>query len=278
VRWTGGQYSLVRAALAIVVAVKLPGIVPSPLLAAIGAVACAPLLLGLDDRVAALIVLGVLGWTGTPAALVLALPLLLHLATPPAPYGSVAARGRADPGGGWQMPPAVTWAARLALLAMAAASPWLLAGGVAPVLLLALYAIEPGRLPGRGADGEETMYYDGTCGLCHRAVRFVLAEGEQLADLRFATLQGASFEREVPDSIVVRAGDGRLLLRSAAVLHLGARLGGAWRVLAAVAGRVPPGPRDRAYDFVARVRHRLFARPADACPVIPERLRARFGP
>src|SRR5439155_7799507 len=33
--------------------------------------------------------------------------LLAHACLPPAPYGSVAARGRIDPGGGWRMPPCI---------------------------------------------------------------------------------------------------------------------------------------------------------------------------
>jgi hypothetical protein len=34
--------------------------------------------------------------------------------------------------------------------------------------------------------------------------------------------------------------------------------------------------RDAGYDGVARVRHLLFPRPGDACPVTPPELRARF--
>src|SRR4029079_5696962 len=33
--------------------------------------------------------------------------LLAHACLPPAPYGSVAARGRVDPGGDWHMPPCI---------------------------------------------------------------------------------------------------------------------------------------------------------------------------
>ena len=44
-----------------------------------------------------------------------------------------------------------------------------------------------------------------------------------------------------------------------------------------VAGRlVPRALRDALYDAFARVRRRLFPRPEQACPVLPEPLRARF--
>ena len=47
------------------------------------------------------------------------------------------------------------------------------------------------------------------------------------------------------------------------------------------AGRVSSGSGARAlldalYDFVARVRYRVFGREPDACPVIPKDLRSRF--
>jgi predicted DCC family thiol-disulfide oxidoreductase YuxK len=64
--------------------------------------------------------------------------------------------------------------------------------------------------------------------------------------------------------------------RAGAVRQIGHRLGGAWRLLAIASSAIPTPWLDRAYDAIARVRHRLFARPAAACPVSPEPLRARF--
>jgi predicted DCC family thiol-disulfide oxidoreductase YuxK len=75
---------------------------------------------------------------------------------------------------------------------------------------------------------------------------------------------------------VLVTGDGRLLTRSTAVRHLLERLGGIWRALATALTPVPPALQDAAYDGIASVRHRLFARPKDACPILPPHLRARF--
>jgi len=134
------------------------------------------------------------------------------------------------------------------------------------------------------AGGVERLYYDGSCGLCHRAVRFALAEDADGSRFRVAPLFGPTFEQHVPqaqrsglpDSVVVQRSDGRLLVRSDAVLHLLARLGGAWRLLA-TAGHVVPRPlRDAAYDAIARLRKRLFAAPKEACPLLPGALRERF--
>lgn len=130
----------------------------------------------------------------------------------------------------------------------------------------------------------ERLFYDGTCALCHGAVRFVLARDPEGRAFRFAPLDSAAFRAvakdetraSLPDSIVLATDDGRLLTRSAAVLHILGRLGRGWRVLAKLGGLVPRGLRDAAYDLVARVRYRVFGRKDDACPVIPPALRSRF--
>ena len=130
----------------------------------------------------------------------------------------------------------------------------------------------------------ERLFYDGSCALCHGAVRFVLARDPEGRAFRFAPLDGAAFRAVasdevragLPDSLVLATEEGRLLTRSDAVLHLLGRLGSGWRALARLGGLVPRGLRDDAYDLVARVRYRVFGRKDDACPVIPPALRSRF--
>jgi predicted DCC family thiol-disulfide oxidoreductase YuxK len=130
--------------------------------------------------------------------------------------------------------------------------------------------------------GYSFVFYDGTCGLCHRAVRFAVARDRDGSRFRFAPLESAAFRRRVPDaaalpdSLVVRTPEGALLVRSAALLHILERAGGAWGLLASALRVLPAGFRDAIYDGVAAVRYRLFRRPADACPVTPPELRSRF--
>jgi predicted DCC family thiol-disulfide oxidoreductase YuxK len=134
------------------------------------------------------------------------------------------------------------------------------------------------------SDAREIVFYDGGCALCHGAVRFLVARDRDGSRFRFAPIGGALFRAELsaeeraglPDAIVVRGADGRLLVRSAAALRLGARLGGAYAALARVFALVPERVRDWLYDAVARSRYRVFGRVADACPVIPPEQRARF--
>jgi predicted DCC family thiol-disulfide oxidoreductase YuxK len=104
--------------------------------------------------------------------------------------------------------------------------------------------------------------------------------------LSFAPLGGETFLEGVPghvratlpDSLVLLTADGRLRVRSAAVVE-GLRLaGGAARTLAAVLRRVPTPLADGAYNLVARVRRALFRPPGSACPVVAPSRRARFLP
>jgi predicted DCC family thiol-disulfide oxidoreductase YuxK len=130
----------------------------------------------------------------------------------------------------------------------------------------------------------ETIFYDGHCGLCHRWVRFVVKRDTRSEAFRFAPLGGERFSQlvpqppreNVPDSIVVLTSDGRMLVRSAAALHILSRLGRFWSVTASLCRIVPAFARDWLYDLIARIRHRLFRRPDNVCPVLPPELRERF--
>ncbi len=48
--------------------------------------------------------------------------------------------------------------------------------------------------------------------------------------------------------------------------------------MAAFMAVVPRPLRDVVYDFVARIRYRVFGRRDDLCPDVPPDLRARFDP
>ena len=134
-------------------------------------------------------------------------------------------------------------------------------------------------------EDETHLFFDGTCGLCHRAVRLVL-RADRAARVRFAPIEGPTFRRLVgnartvglPDSLVLRLPDGSLLTRSAAIVALLRRFGGLWRPLATVMAVVPAAVADRLYDGVARVRRRLFRRPTESCPTVRPDLLKRFDP
>jgi predicted DCC family thiol-disulfide oxidoreductase YuxK len=308
---TGGHYSVVRVLTATLA------------LASLGLPAALPALLlgfGLFDgaAAAALAVLMMAMSPGWPSdmRLLAVLVLALHTALPPKPWGALATRGETDPGTGWYLPGAVrsvTWAALLA--AAIHQTPWAavallaLIPRVRPFAWLGLLALGMVRIIHSGADDapgwwmalmltfepdgvkakpaagdrDEVIFYDGTCGLCHGFVRFVLSEDRRGA-FKFAPLQSDTFRQRVPeevrgslpDSIVVATATGEVLTRSAAVRYVMNRLGGLWRAVAVAANVLPEGLQNALYDAIARVRHKLFRKPADACPLMPKELRARF--
>jgi len=132
----------------------------------------------------------------------------------------------------------------------------------------------------------DLLFYDGHCGLCHRAVKFVLKHDRAGNLFRFAPLQGSTFQARVlpeqraavPDSVVVLTNSKALLVRSDAFIHILRRIGRGWRALAAFIAAVPRPLRDLVYDFIARVRYRIFGKRDDLCPLVPPDLRARFDP
>jgi predicted DCC family thiol-disulfide oxidoreductase YuxK len=132
----------------------------------------------------------------------------------------------------------------------------------------------------------EMLFYDGHCGLCHRAVKFVLKHDRSGRTFRFAPLQGLTFAERVPesersrlpDSIVVLTNQGVLLSRSDAFLYILRRLGRGWRIWAAALSVIRRPLRDRVYDLIARIRYRVFGRRDELCPIVPPDLRARFDP
>ncbi|MFP4601181.1 MAG: DCC1-like thiol-disulfide oxidoreductase family protein [Persicimonas sp.] len=157
------------------------------------------------------------------------------------------------------------------------------------MLIVHLLTFDPSWIAPSRAGVTEHVFYDGGCGLCHRAVRFVLAEDTaEPPAFRFAPLGGETFERalvesdsavefgDLPDSIIVATADGEILVKSEAILYIGRRLGGLWRAFSTIASLVPRAVRDFVYDGIARIRHRLFAQPKDVCPLLPPELRERF--
>src|SRR5215813_15337247 len=132
----------------------------------------------------------------------------------------------------------------------------------------------------------DILFYDGHCGLCHNAVKFVVKHDRSGTAFRFAPLYGKTFEARVPvdqrtglcDSMVVQTNEGLLLMRSNALVHILQRLGGKWKILAAVVALIPRPVRDVLYNVIARIRYRVFGRRDDLCPVLPSNLRTRFDP
>jgi predicted DCC family thiol-disulfide oxidoreductase YuxK len=134
---------------------------------------------------------------------------------------------------------------------------------------------------------EHLLLYDGTCGICHRTVQWILAADPE-GRFCFAPLQGATAAAvrrrhpELPtdlDSVIYverEAGAEHAYARSDAVFRIAARLdrAPAWIGWAA---RLPRWLTDLGYRALAWNRHRL-SRALGACPLPSDATRARFLP
>ena len=103
--------------------------------------------------------------------------------------------------------------------------------------------------------GKSIILFDGECGLCARAVRF-LGDRDSKGVFRFVPLRSDVARRLLeeygPEMDVLIEG-GRALVKSDAILRALCLLGGPWRV-AGMLFLVPRGLRDGVYDAVARNR------------------------
>ncbi|HTR49750.1 MAG TPA: DCC1-like thiol-disulfide oxidoreductase family protein [Kofleriaceae bacterium] len=130
---------------------------------------------------------------------------------------------------------------------------------------------------------QPVVLYDGTCGLCHRSVQFILRH-ERDHELQFAPLQGETAAAlrarfpEIPttlETVVLVDGD-RARLRSKAFLYLSRHLRAPWRWSYGL--RWFPGfVLDLGYRFIAAIRYRVWGR-VDACDLPAPEHRARFLP
>lgn len=125
------------------------------------------------------------------------------------------------------------------------------------------------------------MLFDGVCHLCDGTVRTVLRLDRKGA-IRFTPIQSPygralalahGIDPEAPESFLF-FDQGRPLRRTAAIAALLRRLDPPWRWLAFVE-RLPRGPADAVYDWIARNRYRLLGRRTH-CRVPTAEQRARF--
>lgn len=127
------------------------------------------------------------------------------------------------------------------------------------------------------------VFYDGSCGLCHRFVRFTLVRMK--TPFIFSPIQGETFSalikakkiEIVPDSIAVYdKKQDQIYFKTEAVLYVLHSLGKGWKCIADVMSCIPLCITNAVYDFIARRRRTFFQKPDTVCPVLPDHLRKFF--
>jgi len=130
------------------------------------------------------------------------------------------------------------------------------------------------------------VLYDGVCGLCNRAVQFLLKR-DRHDRLRFAPLQsdfaGTLLKRHGLDHqdldtvyVVLNSGEANeaLLAKGDAFLLFTKEIGGVWSI-ARLAKIIPRPMRNWLYDFVARHRYQVFGK-YEACMLPDPRHKHKF--
>jgi predicted DCC family thiol-disulfide oxidoreductase YuxK len=133
---------------------------------------------------------------------------------------------------------------------------------------------------------QDIVFFDGICGLCNKAVDFVLRE-DRARRFLYSPLQGETFRRMArshpetlkADSIfVLRRGLGKetLLQRSDAFLYILENLP-KYRWLARIGKKFPVLIRDAVYRLIATTRYRIWGK-RDACRLPSPEEKTRFLP
>ncbi len=129
---------------------------------------------------------------------------------------------------------------------------------------------------------EAVLIFDGTCGLCDKAVAFVLTRDTKEV-FRFAPSQGeathhilgdAGLPKDITDTTIVLFAHDTHYIRSDAVLEICRLLGFPWSLLV-VGYLLPRTIRDAIYNLVAKHRYRIFGR-VNTCSVETTETAARF--
>jgi predicted DCC family thiol-disulfide oxidoreductase YuxK len=139
-------------------------------------------------------------------------------------------------------------------------------------------------------DGRALMLYDGLCGLCHGAARWVIKHDHadrfrflpQQSPLATAILARHGIDREAmleSNSVYLVLNSGsvheRVLSQSDVTVDILLRLGGRWRILGYLLRVVPPFVRNAAYRLFARNRYRLTKR-YEVCPIPTQAEQIKF--
>lgn len=128
---------------------------------------------------------------------------------------------------------------------------------------------------------DDLWLFDGVCNFCTGSVQTVLRL-DRKGVIRFTPIQSPygrqlasahGIDPETPESFLF-LDKGQALTKTAAIGALLRRLDAPWRWLAFV-DRLPRGPTDAAYDWIARNRYRLMGK-KDRCMVPTAEQRARF--
>ena len=121
---------------------------------------------------------------------------------------------------------------------------------------------------------ENVIYYDGECGLCHLAVRFILRVDSK-SKFYFSPLSNLDNNLKNIDSIILKKGN-KVFYEGQAVIMIFENIDNNWNYLAKVLKLVPINLLDAAYRWVSRNRAKVSVKKVSSCPIVPRYYQKRF--
>ena len=121
---------------------------------------------------------------------------------------------------------------------------------------------------------KNVIYYDGECGLCHLAVRFILRVDSK-NKFYFSPLSNLDNNLKNIDSIILKKGN-KVFYEGQAVIMIFKNIDNKWNYLAKVLNLIPINVLDAAYRWVSRNRAKVSVKKVSSCPIVPSYYQKRF--
>ena len=121
---------------------------------------------------------------------------------------------------------------------------------------------------------ENVIYYDGKCGLCHLAVRFILRVDSK-SNFYFSPLSNLDINLKNIDSIILKRGN-KVFYEGQAIIMIFENIGNNWNYLAKVLKVIPIKFLDTAYRWVSTNRAKISVKKVSSCPMVPSHYQKRF--
>ena len=121
---------------------------------------------------------------------------------------------------------------------------------------------------------ENVIYYDGECGLCHLAVRFILRVDSK-GKFYFSPLSNLNNNSKSIDSIILKRGN-KVFYEGQAIIMIFENIDNNWNYFAKVLKLLPVNVLDAAYKWVSRNRAKVSVKKISSCPIVPNSYQKRF--
>ena len=121
---------------------------------------------------------------------------------------------------------------------------------------------------------ENVIYYDGKCGLCHLAVRFILRVDSK-SNFYFSPLSNLDINLKNIDSIILKRGN-KVFYEGMAIIMIFENIDNNWNYLAKILKLIPINILDTAYRWVSRNRAKISVKKVSSCPMVPSYYQKRF--